>query len=90
MKKINLYEEAFIKDLGVSTKTKNVLLVMKVHTLADLHLRYLLNSFPKEGTFIKHHPHVNMESCYSPEVNEEIKEILRDYYGIEELEHVGA
>jgi hypothetical protein len=55
---------------------------MKVHTLADLHLRYLLNSFPKEGTFIKHHPHVNMESCYSPEVNEEIKEFLRDYYGI--------
>ena len=89
MKK-NLYEVVFIRDMNLTVKTKKVLMLLEVYTLADLHLLYLLNVLPKLGTVLYHNPHANTDVVYCERVNEEIKQMLKDYWEIEELEHIGA
>jgi hypothetical protein len=51
---------------------------------------YLLNTIPKAKTIIKYYPYINIELAYSKKINEEVKELLRVYCGVEELDHVGV
>jgi hypothetical protein len=89
MKK-NLYEVVFIRDMDLTVKTKKVLMLLEVYTLADLHLLYLLNTLPKLGTVLHQDLFANIDIVYCEKVNEEIKQMLKDYWEIEELEHIGA
>jgi hypothetical protein len=79
-----------IEDMDITVRAKNVLKALDVHTIADLHLMYLLNTIPKAKTIIKYYPYINIELAYSKKINEEVKELLRVYCGVEELDHVGV
>ena len=86
----NLYEEVFIKDMDITSRAKKVLTALGVHTLADVHLMYLLNGFPEAKNLIEHYPNVDINTCYTQKINEEVKQLLWDYWEIEHLEHVGV
>jgi hypothetical protein len=86
----NLYEEVFIKDMDISIRTKKILILLEVFTLADLYLLYILGTIPRVGTAVKHYPFVETNLTYDEKTNNEIKELLKDYWEIEDLEHVGA
>jgi hypothetical protein len=79
-----------IEDMDITVRAKNVLKALDVHTIADLHLMYLLDTIPRAKTLIKYYPYVNIELTYTKSINEEVKALLKEYCGIEELEHVGV
>jgi len=84
-------KSTLIKDLYITVRTKNILIVMGIYTLEDLHLAYLLDTIPKIGTVVRHYPYVNIDLIYSNKVNEEVKELLSQYsFGVLDLDDVGV
>ena len=79
-----------IIDMDLTVRTKNVLTMLGVDTVADLHTMYVLDTIPKVGTVVRWMPLARYVMTYSKRVNEEVKEILHLWCGIEELENVGA
>jgi len=80
-----------IKDLDdITVRAKNVLKQLGVFSLDDLRIMYETDSFPKTGTVVRYYPFSRTSVCYSNKVNEEIKELLREHWDINNLSHVGA
>jgi hypothetical protein len=75
-----------IKDMDITVRAKNVLTVLGIRTKGELYVCFLLGTIPKIGTVVKHYPYIDVELIYSNKVNEEVKSILREEYGVEEIE----
>jgi len=80
----------FIREMNISRGARNVLSILGVETVDDLHLMHVLDAVPKVGTGVTKYPHVREEFIYTQEINEEVKVILAEYCDIEELDNVGA
>lgn len=82
--------EVFIKDLDISVRTKYVLLLLNVYTLADLYLMYVLDTIPAINAVIKFYPETSMGFIYSEEIDQEVRDLLKVHCDVEELDHVGV
>lgn len=82
-------QEIAIKDLDISVKTKYLLTLLNIYTLADLYLVYILDTIPDIDTVVQYFPTTSMGFIYSKEIDNEVRALLDLHYEEEEiLDHV--
>jgi hypothetical protein len=81
-----------IKELDITVRAKNVLNLLEIKTLGELHVGYILNTLPSVGTIVKHYPFARVTVIYTKKVNDEIRELLKTHFNISDkkLKNVGT